>query len=584
MNKKICFLILTPLGDIRRNVKKVYLGEWCKLYNKKEYFLQNTKVISYHWSSQSKFERDLKYINLMYELLLKELSKKLNEIHNVNHSEQYWRIVIGPWLFDFIAILFDRWEVIKSFLSKRNKCSENKKIIAISVFYKKENFIYSDYENFIQNVTTDCWNNFIFSELISKYTNIPLKKVLSRENNELRIFKLNWKKNILNYVNKLTGFFVKKKDIFIILPYFKYYLNILLQLKFKQFPFLWQNILSKKYRIDWNKREWKKWAKLKNKNFFLSMIHDLIPSNIPMIYIEGYKNSVLQSQNTSWPKYPKFIFTSVSYINDDLFKIWVAEKKKSRTKLIIGQHGGAMFISKHHNIEEHSKKIADKVLTWGYSEKNNKKIVSGINFSTPINKIKSKTNGSILFINYQLPRYTENIDSVYKGPLALNYHKEKIIFFKNLNYDALSSVVINTKKISVNYQWFENLRFKDRGLELNFSNDTLINDLKKSALCVTNLNATSFLHVLNINFPTIIFFNKLQLRGSALLCFKKLNEAGIYFNNSIDAAKHINNIWPNIDVWWRSKKVQSAVLEFTNKYSRRTETLANDLYYLFKKF
>ena len=97
MNKKICFLILTPLGDIRRNVKKVYLGEWCKLYDKKEYFLQNTKVISYHWSSQSKFERDLKYINLIYEVLLKQLSKKLNEIHNVNHSEQYWRIVRGPW-------------------------------------------------------------------------------------------------------------------------------------------------------------------------------------------------------------------------------------------------------------------------------------------------------------------------------------------------------------------------------------------------------------------------------------------------------------------------------------------------------
>ena len=110
------------------------------------------------------------------------------------------------------------------------------------------------------------------------------------------------------------------------------------------------------------------------------------------------------------------------------------------------------------------------------------------------------------------------------------------------------------------------------------------NDLKKSALCVTNLNATSFLHTFNINFPTIIFFNKLQLRDSALLSFKKLNEAGVYFNNPIDAARQINNILPNIDFWWASKKVQSAVLEFTNKYTKRTESLTNNLYHLFKKF
>jgi len=582
MNNKICFLILTPLGDIRKNAKKVYLGEWCKLYNRKEYFLKNTEVISYHWSSVSKFQKDFKYINLIYELLIKELSKKLNEVHNVNNSDQYWRIVVGPWLFDFISVLYDRWEVIKSFISKRN--SKYKKIICISASYKKESFLYSDYETFINNVTTDHWNNYIFSELIKKYTYIPLKNISSKEKYEPYTQKLNWKKHILNLINWLLGFLVKKRDIFIILPYFKYYLNVLLQLKFKQFPFLWQTISLKRYKIDWNIRKWNEWAKLKNSSFFFSIIQDLIPLNIPKIYLEGYKNSILHSENLSWPTNPKFIFSSVSYINDDLFKIWLAKKKELKTKLIIGQHGGAMFISKHHNIENHNKKIADKILTWGYSEKKNKKIIKGINFSSPINNVKPKTNGGILFINYDLPRYTENIDSVYKGPLALNYIKEKIIFFKNLNYNALSSVVINTKKIPVNYKWFENLRFKDVGLELNFSNNTLNNDLKKSALCVTNLNATSFLHTFNINFPTIIFFNKLQLRDSALLSFKKLNEAGVYFNNPIDAARQINNILPNIDVWWASKKVQSAVLEFTNKYTRRTEALTNNLYYLFKKF
>ena len=36
-----------------------------------------------------------------------------NEIHNVDHSLRYWRILIGPWLGYFIHILFDRWIMLK---------------------------------------------------------------------------------------------------------------------------------------------------------------------------------------------------------------------------------------------------------------------------------------------------------------------------------------------------------------------------------------------------------------------------------------------------------------------------------------
>ena len=46
------------------------------------------------------------------------LFPKLNEYHNTDFSEKYWRIIIGPWLYPTIALLFDRWSMIDKALSE----------------------------------------------------------------------------------------------------------------------------------------------------------------------------------------------------------------------------------------------------------------------------------------------------------------------------------------------------------------------------------------------------------------------------------------------------------------------------------
>ena len=44
--------------------------------------------------------------------MLRTMKEQLNEIHRVDHSLRYWRILVGPWLGYFTQPLFDRWESV----------------------------------------------------------------------------------------------------------------------------------------------------------------------------------------------------------------------------------------------------------------------------------------------------------------------------------------------------------------------------------------------------------------------------------------------------------------------------------------
>lgn len=77
----------------------IFLGEWCRLYNRKENWEKlDAEIQTYHWDDREKFLKDNKYLKVLYEKLLSDLSKKLNYIHSVNNKPRYWRILIGPWL------------------------------------------------------------------------------------------------------------------------------------------------------------------------------------------------------------------------------------------------------------------------------------------------------------------------------------------------------------------------------------------------------------------------------------------------------------------------------------------------------
>lgn len=92
------FLALTADQEIWDKSQKIlFLGEWCKLYSKREDW-ENIphETLSDCSSDFDDFENVLAYIDEIYESNLTLLADELNCLHSVNHSKDYWRKVVGP--------------------------------------------------------------------------------------------------------------------------------------------------------------------------------------------------------------------------------------------------------------------------------------------------------------------------------------------------------------------------------------------------------------------------------------------------------------------------------------------------------
>ena len=126
MKKEKKILIFAPIKTNSNKLKDtiILLTTFSKIFGVNNYY-ENQKLLcaNYHWNSKKKFQRDKNYILKIYEIYLKKITVKLNKLQNTNYSFDYWRIIVGPWLLDFITIIFDRFEIL-NFLDKKYKILE----------------------------------------------------------------------------------------------------------------------------------------------------------------------------------------------------------------------------------------------------------------------------------------------------------------------------------------------------------------------------------------------------------------------------------------------------------------------------
>ena len=59
--------------------------------------------------------KEFDYCNSIYFKLIKELSRELNKIHGLSWCERSWEILIGVWLNRFIAVINNRYNILKEF-------------------------------------------------------------------------------------------------------------------------------------------------------------------------------------------------------------------------------------------------------------------------------------------------------------------------------------------------------------------------------------------------------------------------------------------------------------------------------------
>lgn len=545
----------------------IFLGKWCTLYSRKAELLRlDYEFVEYHWDDRKKLKKDYIYLQDVYEKTLSALSQKLNVIHNVNYSERYWRILIGPWLLHFIHALFDRWSMLE-------KAFNNYKIDYYK-FVSNSKFCIPplDMGHFDKIYIDDEWNEHLYYEIFellkldsSVGVGIDLpQKAPSVEAKGSKIKAIG--KKTFNFFYNLLPL---KGRFFFLSTYLPKSFEFRLQASLLQFPkFNFQEevkLCPKSLSRNWS---------LENRhdiysNSFEYVLSKLVHKHIPIAYIENYTGYERIAAKLNWASDPKLIFTSNSYQVDDLFKIWAAKRVEFGAKLVIGQHGGNYGISAFYAHESHQVKISDIWLSWGWSDPFESNVFPFANLKTIGIKIKRKRSDKILLVAMDLPRYSYHL---FAGPIStqwLDYFDDQKRFVDNLPNCIKTEIRVRLYK--KDSKWFQKERWIDYFPNIKFDGTRdILKSFGNSKLVVCTYNATSFIEALSLNVPTLIFWNPdhWELRTDAEFYFDKLAAAGIFHSSAASAAEQIGLIWDDVDGWWESEIVQESRKIFCSRFSR----------------
>jgi putative transferase (TIGR04331 family) len=544
-------LVTTSIDVKKNNCKNVYLGKWCLKNNK------NTHI-NYHWDNRTKLYKDYLYIQKLNKRIIDSLTKDLNLFHNKSNTREYWELILTPWLNCLVPSIYDKWENISDFEKKYQKYSTT----TIKTLPKE--YYPNSLDDFLATNLDDYWNLFIYGEIFKQKKNVSLieinKKIITRKKKKVQNFNINYifvslvrsLFNLFNFFSERdkviffkTGNEVKEFLLYIYyktLPKYYYFHNIKPELKFCENVFLFN------FR-----------PKSKFEKFIKKIIIDFIPKN----YLTNYKNILYNLGKLNLPIKPKYIFTSIDIYNNDIFRIWVAEKKKNYfSRLIINQHGGMFGIAKFSYVQDYLLKVCDKYLSFGWTlNEFKKKIIPYYNLFLPSirHSNKLKKNNLIIIMSSD-PKYVHTLSARPISSQVIDdlYFKLKLI--KNVNSNINKELMIRLYPIDFGWN-IKDLIKKNIG-DINFCNDSisLQSYYKNSKLIVHTYNSTTILETMNSNIPSIILLNKdfWELSNEAKKIFSILRLNNIFFNDPIEAATHINKIWNKVDNWWFNDKTQKA--------------------------
>jgi putative transferase (TIGR04331 family) len=539
-------------------------------------------IVSYHWNDRIKFNNDCIYVNEVYERVFHRFFEKLNSYHNERHSERYWRIIIGPWLYPTVALLYDRWEMC-------DKANTEYKIKYAEI--TSTNYVDILKDDFYSISSTDKkYNAFIYSEIIKFRNDIkweivkedmtPLSQGKSIEKIKVNVIVSRRIKAILFFVNRFISKLLRQN-------YFIYgscmNFNSWLKLNFllRQFPirfippFYSLNDISHKNRDDL-------YSAYDTINFE-SFVEQILPKIVPKAYVEGYRKLKNISKNLGWPDNPKSIFTAISYNFDELFKIWAASKVETGTRYIIGQHGGNLGLAYNTPAEIHYAKTSDLFFTWGWKNKY-LNTVKGCAFKLIGEKnIKCFKRGELLLLSTVIANRSYKMISMPIGfDQSNDYINQQQEIITMLNPEISSFMFIRVdgtleKRLGVSYSNI--LKKKFPSININYSDSPLKDRLLKSRLILVNYNGTVFLETLALNYPTVIFLDPQlwELREQGVLDMGDLSEVNIFHSTPESAASHINTIWNDVSGWWNEKGTQRARYAFCSKYANLSSSSLSEL-------
>ena len=578
-SKKKVFLATTALEDFWDTTKPVvFLGDWCLRYSRRHVWEPlNGEALQGIWKDKKLFIDAYSYLQDVYERLLKQMAVLLDEVHEEKHNIRYWRIIIGPWLFHYLDVLYDRYLSVQM--------AKSKYPLFDTIILSEDSFITPQSTmEYVLSSTGDLYNLQIYSRILSTWKNNFRQKssdMLVRSDMPIRKGSLLGitKRKFFSTCEHIVAQANTEKCIYLVSPYFpkSSLIKIFLKTKGKATPIFSTSEEVPIATSDRNLRDFFDKISL-NDDEFEKLIVQLLPADIPCTFLESYKT--IKKDSLKYPSKPKAIISWISWYFDEAFKIWAATAAESGCVLYGAQHGGNYGIDQYMQALDHEVAITDKYYTWGWNDSELKKHIVPMNVSKTIGKKqfkKDNKNSKILFAGTAASRYLYRLQYPNNNHLE-KYCDDQIRFLKNV--DLRCRRFINYRAFIHDYGLDISKRIQEalpdliiEGWDIPF-----MESLMNCKLFVCDHLSTVHAEALSLNVPTILFWDNDSYihRTEAYGYLENLHIVGILHYSPESAAKKVNEIYYNIDDWWNEAERQTARLDFCDHYAKNSPTAIDE--------
>ena len=529
------------------------------------------------WSDNLKVQKHKKKALELYALIIKDLSQKLNDIHNENHAQLYWERVLGIWLWFYISNYLEKYTKLKYSFKK------NPTLIALGIDPKSINpavcsidYIDSLRESEIYHVQQ---YSFILKDFFkSNYRELDFNKVSFELKKDIVLQRKNLKDFIINSYHRLVGRgYVSGSTIlfatrFSNLNLFKLHIRSLFSVtpifrNWNRKPMIEKDI-SLRNNLSFNNIQTNKYELAES---ILKSLSDTLPTD----FIESYSNIKKITSLNIKKNLPKKIVTGVGFVLDSEFSIWAASCGERGTKIFGCQHGGLYGDTKMIADEFFERKLSDEYITWGWGQE-----PSLLNLPSQIFSKKRITNRNpqkILWIMTLDSRYSYHIEEMLSGCRLKKYFENQELLFNTLTSKVKNKLII--RKYPNDFGWkISEIWNKKADYFTDNTSRSFHDNLKESKLVIIDhIGGTTALECAAESIPFLMISDPRDsdFRNSAEDIHKKLISVGLLHLNYKSAAEYVNLISSDISSWWLQPERQKVFNDYRDMYVKTDVNFLN---------
>ncbi len=586
MKKKAYLLMSVPDKFLYSNKQIIFAGKQYLNKEKLNEIRRKKLKINYlkgNIYSTKNLIKEFDYCNSIYLKLLKELSRELNKIHGLSWCERSWEILIGVWLNRFIAVINNRFNILKEFQKNFEPIYNN------SLKKNSTTLISSDLIEFNKKNQKSGWNEKLIYRIhkileAKKIDKSYLDKINSKSFNSSKIIRRKKINYIFgNKVNFLLNILYKlgiNKCVFNRIYSGSTFSTIRLFFKLGEIPtkFFFSDIYFKEKFITKLRKKININLNIGNKKERL--IRLMLLEMFPTVYLEGFKRLKKMLKEQNLPK-NKIIIYSRNIWKNDLFNFWVANQVNNGSKLISGQHGIGYGMSKRSFGDFFEPRISDKYFNWGQKVKIKNVIRSTIPSKDILlnsknqkkNVLKNKKILIVCGFGWDYLIRNSLFNGFYEKFISIENFAEKISksFRKHILIKPHPKEIVG----QVNFSKIISKKF-DNEVKILEKKQNVSNFILEARISVFTSMGTEFLKTLVLNRPCIYLVQNSELKNlneNALKYFRDLHKNNIVHFNGLNAAKFINNNLGNIEKWWFSHQTQKSIKNFTNEFACTNDNL-----------